>query len=279
MTALKLTEVIEVIRHTLVVFASCALFACSGSDSPTPQAPAAASSPATAAPQQNSAATNARAAQSNEPAAAAPQPQRMSQAERQAAVGERQFQEGSHYERLTPQQPTVETDGDLVEVVEVFQYNCPACFSFEPYLEQWLAEKPDYINFVRLPAPWSAQSELHARAYYTAQALGITDETHSAIFREFHVNRNMLASEDALADFFADYGVDEETFAATFNSFAVHTKMQRGKDLVQRYRVSGTPGIVVAGKYLTGGQMAQSYENWFAILEELAAVEWAEKGQ
>ncbi len=80
-----------------------------------------------------------------------------------------------------------------------------------------------------------------------------------------------------MADFFAEFGVDADTFSSTFNSFAVHTKVQRAKDLVQRYRVTGTPGIVVEGKYLTSGTLAQSYENWFAIIDELAAVEWASK--
>jgi thiol:disulfide interchange protein DsbA len=241
------------------------LFACSGGESPSTQTPAATQQARPAAP--TSAPTAAQAA--------APAP--MSEAEREAAVSTRQFQEGRDYQRLTPAQPTVETEDEFVEVAEVFQYSCPACFNFEPYLEQWLASKADYIRFVRVPAPWNPLSELHARAHYTAEALGVLDQIQPAFFREFHVNHNYLETEDALADFFSQFGVDPEQFHATFNSFAVHTKLQRAKDLIPRYRVSGTPGIVVAGKYLTGGQMAQSYENWFAIIDELAAVERASK--
>ena len=154
-------------------------------------------------------------------------------------------------------------------------YSCPHCFTFEPFIEQWNESKADYINFVRIPAAWNALAELHARAFYTAQVLGKEEEMHAPFFREFHVNRNYLDSEDKLRDFFGQFGVDAETFDNTFNSFAVHTKVQRAKDLVMRYRVTGTPGVVVQGKYLTSGTMAQSYENWFAIINELAAVEWA----
>ncbi len=199
----------------------------------------------------------------------------MSQAEREATLSERRFQEGQHYTRLTPAQPTVETEGDMVEVVEVFQYSCPACNNFEPYINAWLETKADYVNFVRVPAPWNQLSELHARAYYTAEALGIVEESHAAFFNEFHRNRNYLQSEADLADFYSQFGVDEETFLSTLNSFAVHTKIQRADDLIQRYRVSGTPGIVINGKYTASGSQAQSYENWFAIIDELAAVEWA----
>ena len=199
----------------------------------------------------------------------------MTQAEREAALSDRQFQEGQHYSRLTPVQPTVETEGNMIEVVEVFQYSCPACNNFEPYINAWLETKADYVNFVRVPAPWNQLSELHARAYYTAEALGIVGETHDAFFNELHRNRNYLQTEAELADFYGDFGVDEDTFLSTFNSFAVHTKLQRADDLIQRYRVSGTPGIVINGKYTASGSQAQSYENWFAIIDELAAVEYA----
>lgn len=167
------------------------------------------------------------------------------------------------------------TEGDRVEVVEVFQYSCPACFNFEPFVNQWKERKSDYVNFVRLPAPWNALSELHARAYYTAEALGVVEQIHAPFFREIHVNGNYLQNEGDVAEFFSQHGVDQEAFTSTYNSFAVHTKMQRGRDLVQRYRISATPEIIVAGKYRTGGQMAGSYEELFEIIDELAAVEHA----
>jgi len=94
---------------------------------------------------------------------------------RNAPVGERRFREGAHYELLTPQQPT-STDGDMVEVAEVFMYSCPHCFTFEPYLEQWSEGKADYVNFVRIPAAWNSLAELHARAFYAAEVLGKGEE-------------------------------------------------------------------------------------------------------
>jgi len=259
-----------VTKNIALLLASCCLFACADEQSTAPPSAGAAAAPEPAA---QSAPERSAPAATEEAAAA--QPQRMSQAERQAAIGERRFQEGSHYTRLTPAQPTVETEGDMVEVVEVFQYSCPACFNFEPYLDAWNENKADYVNFVRVPAPWNPLSELHARAYYTAEALGIVEQSHAAFFNEFHRNGNYLQSEGELADFYSQFGVDEETFTSTFNSFAVHTKLQRARDLIERYRISGTPGIAVAGKYSVTGAQAQSYENWFAIIDELAAVEWA----
>lgn len=256
---------------TVIAIAALVLVACSGSEAPPPSQQAAAPAPAEQGrTTQNEAAPPAAPA---EQAAAAPA---VAAADRNIDIGERRFREGAHYELLQPQQP-ISTEGDQIEVAEVFMYSCPHCFTFEPYIEQWSENKADYVNLVRIPAAWNALAELHARAYYTAEALGKLEEMHAPFFREFHVNRNYLDTEDKLQDFFAEFGVDADTFSSTFNSFAVHTKIQRAKDLVQRYRVTGTPGVVVHGKYLTSGSLAQSYENWFEIIDELAAVEWASK--
>jgi thiol:disulfide interchange protein DsbA len=184
------------------------------------------------------------------------------------------FVEGQHYTRIAPAQPTV-TDDAKVEVAEVFMYSCPACYSLEPHLQRWVAEKPENVTFVRIPASFNAVAKMHAQAFYTAQALGKVEEIDAPFFEEFHQKRNMLDTEAKLAEFFARFGVDKETFTKTFNSFAVHTNVQRADELVRRYRVSGTPAIVVEGKYMTSGSMAGSYEGWFAIVNHLAEIEKA----
>jgi len=186
------------------------------------------------------------------------------------------FEAGKHYTVLTPAQPT-STDPGKVEVAEVFMFGCPACAGFEPRLQAWLERKPDYINFVRVPVQWEShpESPIHARAYYTAEALGKLEEIEGPFFNEFHANGNRLDTEEKLAAFFAQHGVDAATFKSAFNSFAVNAKVKRAGELVGRYRVQSTPTVVINGKYLSGGQQAGSYEAWFAIIEDLAAREHA----
>ena len=191
------------------------------------------------------------------------------------AAGVAKFEAGTHYELLTPAQPTVGGGVGKVEVAEVFMFGCPHCAAFEPHLQSWLKTAPAYVSFVRIPAVWNAVAELHARAYYTAEALGKTAEIDGPFFDEIHVKHNMLDSEDKLAAFFAQFGVDDKKFRNTFESFAVDAKVSRAQDLVKRYKVPGTPAVVVAGKYLTNGAMAGAYDTWFAIIDELAAREHA----
>jgi protein dithiol oxidoreductase (disulfide-forming) len=158
-------------------------------------------------------------------------------------------------------------------VAEIFMFGCPHCAAFEPLLQKWLKTAPSYVSFVRVPAPWNAVAELHARAYYTAEALGKTADIDGPFFNEIHVKHNMLESEDKLAAFFAQFGVDGKTFHSKFTSFEIDAKVSRAADLVKRYKVPGTPAIVIDGKYLTNGAMAGTYDMWFDIIDDLAAQE------
>jgi thiol:disulfide interchange protein DsbA len=186
------------------------------------------------------------------------------------------FQLGTHYNRLSPTQPT-SSSPEQVEVAEIFWYGCPHCFAFDPFVKAWVAKKPEYASFVRVPAVWNPLLRLHARAFYTAEALGKGNEMHDALFREIHENHNMLDTEDKLRDFFGKFGVDAAAFKGAFDSFAVHAKLQRADELNRRYKISSVPTIVVNGKYTTDGSMAGGYDELFALVDELAAAEHANR--
>lgn len=182
------------------------------------------------------------------------------------------FQLNTHYERLSPTQPT-SSGPEQVEVAEIFWYGCVHCYAFDSYLKQWESAKPAYVNFVRVPAVWNPLVQLHARAFYTAEALGKGDEMHDAFFAAIHENGNLLDSEQALTEFFGRFGVEAEAFKTAFDSFDVHTKLQRADELNRRYAISSVPTIVVNGKYKTNATLAGSYEQLIALIDELAASE------
>lgn len=182
------------------------------------------------------------------------------------------FVAGKHYTLINPAQPTSSAP-DQVEVAEFFMYTCPHCYTFEPHVQRYLANKPAYVNFVRVPVVFNQGAELHARAFYTAETMGVLDKTHGPMFKEIHVNRNMLGNEGAIIDLFVSLGVDEPTFRKTFSSFAVDTKMRQGATMARRFQISSVPNIVVNGKYMTGGSMAGSYETLLEIIDELVMIE------
>jgi thiol:disulfide interchange protein DsbA len=182
------------------------------------------------------------------------------------------FEMGVHYLRLSPTQPT-SSNPDQVEVAEVFWYGCPHCYAFDPMLERWREQAQDYIHFVRVPAVWSPELQIHARAFYTAEALGKGDEMHAEFFREIHDRGNRLETEDKLREFFGRFNVDAATFNETFRGFEVQAKLQRADELNRRYRISSVPTIVVNGKYTTDAPSVGSYEELLVLVDELAAAE------
>ena len=189
-----------------------------------------------------------------------------------------QFKEGTHFVRLVPTQPTV-GGADKVEVAEFFWYGCPHCYDFEPAINGWVKDKPQNVRFVRIPAMWNGILQLHAKLYYTEEALArngaIKDPAafHEAVFQEYHRRNNRLTSEGSIQSLFERYGVSADVFTRTWNSFEVAQKLRVAEDLARRYSIASVPMIVVNGKYRTGGAEAGSYPKLLEVIDELVARE------
>ena len=179
------------------------------------------------------------------------------------------YVENTHYELVTPAQPT--SSGDKVEVLELFWYGCPHCYQFEPYVQKWLKTKPANVEFGRIPGVFRPEWALFARAYYTQEALGVFDKTHEALFAAVHELKRKLETEDQLAAFFAENGVKDDDFRKAFRSFAVESKVRRAQEMSQRYGAKGVPTIIVNGKYRVGATMpgVQTHANVFKVADYL----------
>ncbi|MDZ7735190.1 MAG: thiol:disulfide interchange protein DsbA/DsbL [Gammaproteobacteria bacterium] len=171
------------------------------------------------------------------------------------------------YKRLSKPQPT--EDPDRIEVLEIFWYGCPHCNDFEPYLNDWIENKPDDVNFRRMPAVFRQDWLAHARAYYTALELGVVDKIHSDLFHEIHSRQRRVNDEESLRKFFMQRGVDGDTFTKTYNSHAVESRIKQALSMLRRYEVTGVPAVVVNGKYVTSGPLARSYEGMIQTINEL----------
>ncbi|HEX2494017.1 MAG TPA: thiol:disulfide interchange protein DsbA/DsbL [Steroidobacter sp.] len=184
-----------------------------------------------------------------------------------------QFREGANYQKIVPAQPTSAPPG-RVEVAEVFWYGCGHCYALDPAIESWRSKgKAAYVDFVRVPAMWNETTRMHARVFFTAEALGKLDALHSLIFREIHVNGDPLNSVDKIKAFFQQHGVGGEEFTKAFSSFSVENKLQRADFLNRRYRISSVPAFIVNGKYKTGADDAGGESQLFMLIDELAAHE------
>jgi thiol:disulfide interchange protein DsbA len=193
----------------------------------------------------------------------------------QDSVG--RFQEGVHYFKIDPplRQPV-----DGVEVTEVFSYLCNHCATFEPYMQSWKSRKPEGVKLTRIPVEFGrAIWGLYARAYVTADLLGVAEEAHVAMMDSLWKERRQMRSIEEIAEFYADFGVDPEKFVATANSFAVDMRMKNEQKAVRDAGVQGTPAMMVNGKYrIAAGGAVTDYDVMLEVVDALVAHEQAAQG-
>jgi thiol:disulfide interchange protein DsbA len=157
------------------------------------------------------------------------------------------YVEGTHYEVID--KPVRTADPNKIEVTEVFWYGCPHCYAFEPLLESWTEKLPSDVAFVRMPAMWNELMNVHAQIFYTEQALGSWDKTHSVVFDAIHQKQNYLQTQDAIRTLFATQGISAADFDKAWTSFTVSSQVKQAAARMREYGVNGVPNLIVNGKY------------------------------
>ncbi len=190
-----------------------------------------------------------------------------------ASAGEKAYQEGTHYDLISPAVRTA--DPDKIEVVEFFWYGCGHCYNFEPMIGQWKKTLSEDVDFRPSPAVWNPTMELHARAFYTAEALGVGETLHPAIFQAMNVDGKRLTSEADLAQLFTASGVSAEDFQQALNSFGVGSQVRQANSRARAAKITGTPSMMVNGKYLISARKAGSQSEMLQLADFLIEKERA----
>jgi protein dithiol oxidoreductase (disulfide-forming) len=200
--------------------------------------------------------------------------------------------EGKNYFVIEPAQPT--SHPGKIEVTEVFSYACPACNGFHSTADQIAKSLPPNAVMNYLAASFRPDENwpVFQRAFYAAQALGVVDKTHDAMF-DANWKTGELATYDLkagkpkpkeawptiddIAKFYAKYGVDPKEFVGIANSFSINTQMKRADDLMKAYGVDSTPTMIINGKYRFTATSAGGYAQSIELTQWLVAKEAAGK--
>jgi thiol:disulfide interchange protein DsbA len=198
------------------------------------------------------------------------------------------WKEGTHYFTVSPPQPTTVPAGK-VEVTEVFSYGCPACNAFLPVMKQLKAALPANAQITYLPASFMTNEDwpMFQRAYFAAQALGIADRTHDAMFdaiwntgelavidpNTHQLKRPLPSIEDAAHFYSRVGGVKAADFLATAKSFGVEAKMRMADTQIGSSQALSTPTLIVNGKYRLQASTAGGYTQVIELVKYLVAKE------
>jgi thiol:disulfide interchange protein DsbA len=179
-----------------------------------------------------------------------------------SAAAQSKWVEGRDYFRIEPALPT-STPGKI-EVLDVFSYACPVCERFEPTFDQLMKALPRQAQIAYLPASFNAAEDwpVFQRGFLAAQLLGVAEKSHEAMYDAVWKTRSLATVDESgqhllpkqpaiedLAKFYSRYGVKEADFLAMANSFTVETKMRKADADLLAHQVTGTPTLVVNGKY------------------------------
>lgn len=178
-----------------------------------------------------------------------------------------------YFDVARPQLPL--TNSGKIEVIEFFSYGCGHCAAFQPFVDAWLKRvDTSKVELVYIPATFRADFALLARGYYAADSLGVAKATHHGMFNMiFNGNTPQIRTFNDVVSIYERLGIKREDFIAAAQKFDVETNLRTAGQLLETFRVEGTPEIVVAGKYRVTGESAGGNDKVFAVVDELIARE------
>jgi len=195
---------------------------------------------------------------------------------------------GKHFSVLPQAQRTTVPPGK-VEVMEVFSYGCPACNNFRPTMKKLKGALPANAQLTYLPAAWNTAENwpTFQRAYLTAQSLGVAEKAHDAMFEAIWTTgelgiidnasqriKSRLPSIEDMGRFYQRVaGVKAADFVNASKSFSVDLKMRQADTQIVAMQVSGTPTLVVAGKYRINNEAFKSNDEIIDAVKFLVAKE------
>ena len=158
-----------------------------------------------------------------------------------------------------------------VEVVALFWYGCPHCYSLEPTIQRYLQTKPENVVFQQVPATLSPRWAYHAKLFYVGKMLDPTGEkhVHTKIFEALQKQRRQINSDDAMIRFFGEQGFAPEQVTKALQSMEMQAMLARSDEVGKGSKADSVPVIIVNGKYMTSPSKVGSEETLLQVINYL----------
>lgn len=117
-------------------------------------------------------------------------------------------------------------------------------------MSTWEKTMPKDVELTYVPTIFRDSWEPMAQTFYALESLGQLHQLHDPLYQAWNVSNMELNDEARILDFVAPRGVDRAKFSAAYGSFTVKNKVTRAKQMIRSYGITGTPTLVVDGKYL-----------------------------
>lgn len=156
--------------------------------------------------------------------------------------------EGVNYTVLST--PIPQQQAGKVEVLEFFGYFCPHCAHLEPVLSEHIKTFKDDTYMRREHVVWGDEMKPLARLAAAVEMAGESDKANSHIFDAMVNQKINLADTDTLKKWLSEQtAFDGKKVLAAFEASESQARAAQMEELTNKFQISGTPTVIVGGKY------------------------------
>ena len=156
--------------------------------------------------------------------------------------------EGTDYVVLPEAIPQLQQD--KIEVLEFFGYFCIHCKNLEPTMAAHVKTFPTDTYFRAEHVVWRPEHLGLARIAAAVNATGMKYQANPAIFKAVMDEGVDLSNPETFKQWAAQQtAFDGQKLLAAFNGFQNQTEAKNMAELSTKYKIQGTPTIIVGGKY------------------------------
>ena len=162
---------------------------------------------------------------------------------------------------------------DPIEVIEFFSYACPHCANLEPMLDGWVDGLGENVDFKRVHVAMDSMTTRLARAYLVLESQDLLEENHRRVFDAIHERNTTFLSDEQLAEFMHDRGIESDRFLSALNGRFISRAVESNRQLAVDTGTLSVPSLLIANKFQVtargGNRQMLSTADW--LVNELQA--------
>ena len=161
------------------------------------------------------------------------------------------------------------------QVIKFFSYACSHCYALDPFIEIF-KKNNNNINFKYVPAIFSDQMIPLAKLFFTLDTMNLLPKLHESVYEVIHVDKKRIFTDKKIFKWAEENDlINLVEFKKIYDSFDTNNKILYAKNLTIKSQITGTPYLMVNGKYLTGPSLISKSNGGFSparleqVLKEL----------
>jgi len=170
-----------------------------------------------------------------------------------------QYKEGIHYSILSEPIASMESN----EVLELFWYGCPHCYSAEEKIKPWEAANKDKYVLNQQHSQISNSWMFDAYVFYGLKGLGKFEQLHSQFFDARHNGK--INNEKDFSTWLMSNQISKEDFDKASVSPDIIKLRTKNSEIEKKVKSNGVPLFIVSGKYKVEISGLSSLGGWTAL--------------